>query len=94
MKIDVNSPGLSLVTADRSTKQVSNDSLTGAQSTTEDRTSFHSDSASVQALTSQAMKTSEVRQDKVDALSQSVKSGGYKADPTETAGAILDSEVE
>lgn len=94
MKIEVNSPVLSQVAVDRSTKQVSNGSLASTQSTTEDRTTFHSDSASVQALTSQAMKTPEVRQDKVDALSQSVKSGEYKADPTETAGAILDSEVE
>jgi flagellar biosynthesis anti-sigma factor FlgM len=94
MKIDVNSLGLSQLAADRSPKQVSNGSLAGVQSATEDRTTLHSDSASVQALTSQAMKTPEVRQDKVDALSQSVKSGEYMADPSETAGAILGSEVE
>ena len=94
MKIEVNSPVLSPLTADRSAKQASSSSLASAQSTTEDRTTFHSDSASVQALTSQAMQSPAVRQNKVDALSQSVKSGEYKADPTETAGAILDSEVE
>jgi flagellar biosynthesis anti-sigma factor FlgM len=94
MKIDVNSPVLSQLTTDRSTKQVSNSSLAGTRDSTEDRTTFHSDSASVQALTSQAMQSPAVRQNKVDALSQSVKSGEYKADPTETAGAILDSEVE
>jgi flagellar biosynthesis anti-sigma factor FlgM len=94
MKIDVNSPVLNQLTTDRGAKQVSNGSLSGAQGSTEDRTTFHSDSASVQALTSQAMQSPDVRQGKVDAISQSVKSGEYKADPTETAGAILDSEVE
>jgi flagellar biosynthesis anti-sigma factor FlgM len=94
MKIDVNSPVLNPLAADRGAKQVSNDSLSGAQGSTQDRTTLHSDSASVQALTSQAMQSPEVRQEKVDALSQSVKSGEYKADPTTTAGAILENEFE
>jgi len=94
MKIDVSGPGPSQLTTDRSPKQVSNSSLAGTQSTTGDRTTFHSDSASVQALTSQAMQSPAVRQDKVDALTQSVKSGEYKPDATETAGAILDSQHE
>ena len=94
MKIDVNSPVLSQLTADRGAKQVSNGSFSGTQSSTDDRTTFHSDSASVQALTSQAMQSPEIRQGRVDAISQSVKSGEYKADPTATAGAILESEFE
>jgi flagellar biosynthesis anti-sigma factor FlgM len=94
MKIDVNSPVLSQLTTDRSPKQVANTSLAGTQSTTEDRTTFHSDSLSVQALTSQAMQSPAVRQDKVDALSQSVKSGEYKPNASEIAGAIIDSQRE
>jgi len=42
-------------------------------------------------LTSQAMNSPEVRQDKVDALRQSVNSGEYQIDPTKIAGAIVDS---
>jgi len=94
MKIDVNSPVLNQLTADSGSKKVSSGSLSGTQGSTEDRTTFHSDSASVQALTSQAMQSPDVRQGKVDAISQSVKSGEYKADPTETADAMIDNEFE
>jgi flagellar biosynthesis anti-sigma factor FlgM len=92
MKIEVNSPAASQLPPDRIGKQVSNPGLAGAQSATEDRTTFHSDSTSVQALTRQALNSPEVRQDKVDALSQSVKSGEYQVDATKIAGAILESE--
>jgi len=94
MKIDLNSPVLSQLPFDKNSKQVSNGSIAGSQNSTEDRTTLRSDSASVQALTSQAMQYPAVRQDKVDALSQSVQSGQYKPDPTETASAILASQVE
>ena len=92
MKIDVNSPIVSQLITGSGTKQVSNDSLEATHSATEDRTTFHSDSASVQALTSQAMQTPGIRQATVDALTQSVKSGEYKADASETAGAIVRDE--
>jgi flagellar biosynthesis anti-sigma factor FlgM len=91
MKIDVNSPAASQLPPDRAAKQVSNQDLAATQSTTEDRTTFHSDT-SIQALTSQAMNSPEVRQAKVDALTQSVRSGEYQVDATKTAGAILESE--
>ena len=80
MKIEVNSPSINLVTADTSSKKVSNGSLAGTQGATVDRTTFSTDTQSVQALTSQAMSSPEVRQDKVEALSQSVSSGEYKPD--------------
>jgi flagellar biosynthesis anti-sigma factor FlgM len=92
MKIEVNSPTVSTLATDRSPKKVSSDVVASTQSATQDRTTFHSDSQSVQALTTQAMKSPEVRQDKIDALSQSVKSGEYKPDAAATAGAILDHE--
>ena len=92
MKIDVNSPVLSQLITDRGAKQVSTSKLAVSESATEDRTTFHSDSASVQALTNQAMQTPEIRQVKVDALSQSVSSGEYRGNAAETAGGILASE--
>jgi flagellar biosynthesis anti-sigma factor FlgM len=92
MKIDVNSPVLSQLTTERSAKQVSNNSVSIGQSSTEDRTTFHSDSASVNALTSQALQSPEVRQGKVAALSQAVRSGEYKPVASETADAIVSSE--
>ena len=92
MKIDVNSPVASQFPPDRGAKQVSNSGLASTQSAIEDRTTLHSDSTSVQALTTQAMNSPEVRQGKVDALSQSVKSGGYQVDATKIAAAIVESE--
>jgi flagellar biosynthesis anti-sigma factor FlgM len=77
--------------------RVSNDGLTGAQGAqaalgtqgaTEDWTSFHSDSTSVQRLTSQALNSPEVRQGTVDALRQSVNGGQYQVDTTKVAAAI------
>jgi flagellar biosynthesis anti-sigma factor FlgM len=90
MKIDVNSLAASQVLVDRGPKQVSNGSLAGTQSSTEDRTTLRTDSQSVQSLTSQAMNSPEIRQDKVDALRQSVDSGQYQIDATKIAGAIID----
>src|ERR1700749_3506275 len=58
------------------------------QGTTQDSTSFHSDSVAVQTLTSQALNSPEVRQDTVDALRQSVNSGQYKLDANKIAAAI------
>ena len=89
MKIDVNSLSANTLPIDRSPKQVSTGNLAATQSVTQDRTTFSSDTQSVQALTTQAMKSPEIRQDKVDALSQSVNSGEYKPDATKTAGAIM-----
>jgi flagellar biosynthesis anti-sigma factor FlgM len=92
MKIEVNSPTINQLPIDRSTKQVSNGGLTGTQGIAEDRTTFHSDSLSVQSLTSQALNSPEIRQDKVDTLRQSVSSGEYQVDAAKTAGAMIDSK--
>jgi flagellar biosynthesis anti-sigma factor FlgM len=89
MKIEVNSPAISLVAVDKGAKKVSNGSLAGTQEATVDRTSFSTDTQSVQALTTQAMSSPEIRQDKVDALSQAVSSGEYKPDASKTADAIV-----
>ena len=93
MKIDVNSLSVNTLPIDRNPKQVSSGNLTSTQSVTLDRTTFHSDSQSIQSLTNQAMKTPEIRQDKVDALSQAIKSGEYRPDANKTAGAIIDQEA-
>lgn len=94
MKIDLNSPAASLLPVDQSPKQISNSGSASVQGATQDRTTLQTGSHSVQALTSQALNSPEIRQDKVDALRQSVSSGNYHADATETAGAIIDSESE
>ena len=87
MKIEGSSPATSELLADR-TKQATNTAVTGTQGAAEDRATFHSDSASVQSLTSQALASPAIRQDKVDPLSQSVSSGVYQVSATNIAGAI------
>jgi flagellar biosynthesis anti-sigma factor FlgM len=92
MKIDITSPAVSLLPADPGAKKISKGNVAGVQGATEDRTTLRTDSQSVQALTSQAMNSPEIRQDRVDALSLSIKTGEYKADASKTAGAIIASE--
>jgi flagellar biosynthesis anti-sigma factor FlgM len=90
MKIDVNSPAASQLLVDRGPKQVSNGSLAGTQNSTEDRATLQTGSQSVQSLTSQALNSPEIRQDKVDALRQSIGSGQYQLDASKIAGAMID----
>jgi flagellar biosynthesis anti-sigma factor FlgM len=89
MKIEVSSPAPSQLPADRSTKQVSNAGLSGTPAATADRTTFHSDRTSVQALTSYALTSPEVREVKVNAFRQSIGSGEYQVNATSVAGAII-----
>lgn len=89
MKIEGSSLATSQLPADR-TQQATNTAVTGTQGAAEDRTTFHSDSTSVQSLTSRALASLEVRQDKVDTLRQSVSSGEYQVSATNIAGAIAD----
>lgn len=63
------------------------------QPAVEDRTTLTTDAATVQALTAKAMTSSEVRDDKVQALQQAIANGEYKIDPEKIAeGMIRDSE--
>jgi flagellar biosynthesis anti-sigma factor FlgM len=91
MKIEVTAPATSQVPDQRSARQVSNtkSSPAGSQSATVDRTTFYSDSASIQSLVSRALTSPEVRQDKVDAVRQSISNGQYQADPKKIAAGII-----
>lgn len=55
----------------------------------EDRTTLTADAASVKALTSKAMTSSEVREEKVQALRQAVMNGDYKIEPEKIAEAMI-----
>jgi flagellar biosynthesis anti-sigma factor FlgM len=56
----------------------------------EDRTTLKSDSASPSSLVSIALNSPQVRQDKVDSLTQSIASGKYELDPAKIASAMID----
>jgi len=55
----------------------------------EDQATLSASRDSISTLTSQAMATAETRQDKIEALRQSVSSGQYKIEPEKIAEAIL-----
>ena len=92
MKVDLNSLAASQIALERGAKQVSNGSLNGTQAATEDRISIHSDSLSVKSLTSQALNSPAIRQDKVDQLSHSVANGTYQPDAGSIAGGIIEND--
>jgi flagellar biosynthesis anti-sigma factor FlgM len=97
MQIELNNSLASLLRTDQSVRQVSTSGTAAAQGTTlatQDRTTLHSDTVSIQSLTSKVLSSPEIRQDKVDALSQSVSNGSYKLDATATADAIIHSNGE
>ena len=55
----------------------------------EDKTSLSADTLSISSLQAQALATPAVRQDKVEALRQSIQNGDYKLEPDQIAQAIL-----
>ncbi len=64
-------------------------SASAGTSSAEDRATLSSDSASIGTLASQALKSPEVRQDKVDSLRLAVTSGQYEVDPEKIASSIV-----
>jgi flagellar biosynthesis anti-sigma factor FlgM len=94
MKIDGISPVEAQLPVDSVAARVASSEQTSTQGAAQDWTSFHSDSNSVQALTSQALNSPEIRQGTVDALRQSVNSGQYQLDPAKIATAISNSSGE
>jgi flagellar biosynthesis anti-sigma factor FlgM len=91
MKIEGINPAATQLPVDNVTARVSNGAPASTSATAQDWTSFHSDSTSVQSLTSQALNSPEVRQGTVDALRQAVDGGQYQLDATKIAGAISES---
>lgn len=55
-----------------------------------DRATLTADSASLNSLVGLALNSPQVRQDKVDSLSQSINNGEYELDPAKIASSMLD----
>jgi negative regulator of flagellin synthesis FlgM len=94
MKIAVNTPTVGQVPAERSAKQLTSSGAGSSPSVTQDHTTLNLDSNAVKSLTSQALQTPAVRQDKVDAIRQSINAGQYKVDPEKVASSIIASQGE
>lgn len=91
MRIDLYSSAASQIASDQNTQQVAaNSKAKVSQVANEDRATLTSDSTSVGSLVSAALKSPEVRQDKVDSLRQAVSSGQYKLDAGKIAASIID----
>jgi flagellar biosynthesis anti-sigma factor FlgM len=91
MKIDGINPAAAQLPVDNVAPRVSNSGTTLTKAAAQDWTSFHSDSTSVQSLTTQALNSPEIRQGTVDALRQAVGGGQYQLDATRIATAISNS---
>jgi flagellar biosynthesis anti-sigma factor FlgM len=91
MKIDGINPAAAQLPVDNVAARVSNSGPAPNKAAAQDWTSFHSDSSSVQALTTQALNSPEIRQGTVDALRQAVNSGQYQLDANKIAVAISNS---
>ena len=91
MRIDLTQAAASQIATEPNAKQVSaNNGATSALAGGEDRTTLTSDTQSLTSLVSTAMNSPEIRQDKVDSLTQAVNSGKYQLDPGKIAASILD----
>lgn len=94
MKVDLNgidSSTLSNVTSTQrgQTAAAATSAIQAESEIGEDKATLSSDSASVDALTAKALQSSEVRQDKIEALRQAVKNGSYKIEPDKIAEAMI-----
>ena len=87
MRIDLNGASLHGVDREENTKKPSG-KASGA-SNLEDTASLSVDTVSIAALTAQALGAPPVRQDRVDALRQTIQNGQYQVDPGQIAQAIL-----
>ncbi len=91
MRIDLSQLTAGQVSSEQDTKKVNSQQI-GAPDLagSEDRTTFTSDTTSVNSLVSKAMSTPDVRPDLVGQLKQAVGSGQYKLDPTAIASKMID----
>jgi flagellar biosynthesis anti-sigma factor FlgM len=86
MRIDLNHISLPDLAGDEKTRKAGPKSV-GAS--IEDTTSLSADSRSISSLQARALATPELRQDKIEALRQSIQNGDYKLEPDQIAQAIL-----
>jgi len=91
MRIDLfNSAATELSSEQASQKARAGNAATSGPSQGEDHATLTSDSASVGSLVSTAMRSPEIRQDKIDSLKQAVNSGQYDLNPGAIASSMID----
>jgi negative regulator of flagellin synthesis FlgM len=88
MRIDLNN--ISFTGVEREDKARKAGSKASTTPSVEDKASLSVDTLSISSLAAQAMAAPPVRQDKVDALRQSIQNGDYKVEADKVANAILE----
>ena len=88
MRIDLNNISLQGLERDDKTRKAG--SKAPSAPSVEDKTSLSADTLSISSLEAQAMAAPQIRQDKVEALRQSIQNGDYKVEPDKIAQAILE----
>jgi flagellar biosynthesis anti-sigma factor FlgM len=89
MKVDLNVAAVMQQSADRTTRQISTAEAPETQSPiSQDRTTLQSDAASTKPLVAKVLSFPPVRQNRVDALRQSISTGSYKIDVGKIATAL------
>ena len=89
MKIDLNNSTPDPIVTPQGKNHGSSTSTSQVHNAGEDTASLSFDRARVGSLVSQAMASPDVRQDKVDALRQSIANGQSKVEPDRVAEAML-----
>ena len=87
MRIDLNNISLQGLERDDKTRKAG--SKAPSTPNVEDKTSLSVDTLSISSLEARAMSVPQIRQDKVEALRQSIQNGEYKVEPEKIAQAIL-----
>lgn len=87
MRIDSNRPVATDLTTDKAKNSGKGDNATEISGHAHD--AFSVDTVSVGALQAKALATPEVRQEKVQALRDAIRSGSYEVDPGKIADAML-----
>jgi len=93
MRIDLFNSATSQIANEQSSQVSLQNAAKSGQSDVEDKTTLTSDSVSISSLVNTALKTPEVRQDKVDSLRLSVTSGQYELDPHKIAASMIDEQA-
>ena len=87
MRIGLNTPDPQGISTEKA--RADSATLPSAAPNTSDGATVVSDTVSLSSLASRALKTPEIRQDRVDALQQQIKNGAYKVDARAVATAML-----
>lgn len=90
MRIDLNNISLPGLDREDKTRKAGTGSKAPSAPSVEDKTSLSVDTLSISSLEAQAMTSPQIRQDRVDALRQSIQNGDYRVEPEKIARAILD----